>query len=94
MVRGFFGAVLSFEWLVGSLMADELPPGDAIFRSFSRVSTLLMFGEGAISSLESPAPSGSGVPERGVPKNVFLSNALDWGGIASGVWFRIPATRD
>ena len=30
-----------------------------------------MFGEGAISSSKSPAPSALGVPERGVPETVF-----------------------
>ena len=35
-----------------------------------------MFGEGVISSSESPAPSGSGVPERGVPETVFSFRTL------------------
>ena len=63
MVLCFFEAAPSFEWLAAPLMADEPPPGDAIFRSCSWVSTFLMFGERAISSSESPAPAGSGVPE-------------------------------
>lgn len=42
-------------------MAHEPPHGDAIFRSYSRVNTLLIFGERVISSYEFPAPSGFGV---------------------------------
>ena len=47
-----------------------------------------MFGEGAISSSESPAPSGSGVPERGVPETVFSFRML-W--IGEGARFRCSA---
>lgn len=76
-------------------MVDEPPPEDAIFHSCCRVSTLLMFGEGAISSSESPAPSGSGVPERGVPEIVFSFLTL-WIGerslLVSCSGFRQPET--
>ena len=44
-------------------MADKPPLKDDIFHSCSRVSTISKFGEGSISSSESPAPSGSGVSE-------------------------------
>ena len=65
-------------WLPGLLAADEPPISEALW---SRVSTLLMFGEGAISSSESLAPSGLGVPECGVLETVFPFRTLrggDW----------------
>ena len=46
-----------------------------------------MFGDGATSSSESPAPSALGVPERGVPETVFPLRALrigDW--LSPGCW--------
>ena len=57
-------------------MADEPPPGDAFFRSCSRVSTRLIFEEGAISSFKSHALSTSSVLERGVPETVFPFRTL------------------
>ena len=57
-------------------MADEPPPGDAIWRSCSRVNTPLMFWEGAISSSESLAPFRSVVLNRGVPEIVFSFQTL------------------
>ena len=57
-------------------MADEPPPGDAFC---SRVSILLMFGDWAISSSESPAPSVRGVPEPGVPETVLPFRMLRTG---------------
>ena len=52
---------------------DEPPPGDAFC---SRYNILLMFGEGAISSSESPAPSACGVLEPGVPETVLPFRTL------------------
>ena len=65
-------------WLPGLLAADEPPISEALW---SRVSTLLMFGEGAISSSESPAPSVRGDPEPGVPTTVLSFRTLQ-----SGEW--------
>ena len=49
------------------LMTDEPPPGEAFC---SRVSILLMFGDGATSSSESAVLSVRGVPVPGVPETV------------------------
>src|ERR1700738_3852706 len=49
------------------LMTDEPPPGDAFC---SRMSILLMFGDGATSSSESAALSVRGVPVPSVPETV------------------------
>ena len=57
-------------------MANEPHPDDAFFGSCSRVSTRLVFEEGAFSSYESPAPSASGVPECGLPRTVFSFRTL------------------
>jgi len=54
-------------WLPGLFAADEPPTSEALW---SRVSTLLMFGEGVISSSESPAPSALGIPEPGGSETV------------------------
>jgi hypothetical protein len=54
-------------WLPRLFAADEPPASKALW---SRVSTLFMFGEGAISSSESLAPSALGVPEPGGPETV------------------------
>ena len=72
----FFRAAPSFVWLPGLLAADEPPISEALS---SRVSTLLMFGEGAISSSESLALSAIGVSERGVPETVFPFRTLQGG---------------
>src|ERR1700738_1935249 len=49
------------------LMMDEPPPGEAFC---SRVSILLMFGDGTTSSFESAALLVRGVPVPGVPETV------------------------
>ena len=54
-------------------MTNE-PPRDAFF--CRHVSTCLMFGEGAISSSESPTPSARGVPKPGVPKTILPFRTL------------------
>ena len=68
-------------------MAEEPPPRVKSRRSCSLVNTLLMFGEGAISSLESPAaaessPDLSPNPDRTVPEAFFSFREL-WPGEGS-----------
>ena len=60
----FFWAAPSFVWLLGLFTADEPPASET---HWSRVSILIMFGEGTTSSSKSPAPSALRVPECGVP---------------------------
>ena len=68
-------------------MAEEPPPGVKSRCSYNLVNTLLMFGEGAISSSELPAADGSSPgpsrdPERDVPEAFFSFREL-WTGEGS-----------
>ena len=60
-------------WLPRLFVVDEPPASETLW---SRVSILLMFGGGTISSSKLPAPSALGMLECGVPKTVLPFRTL------------------